>query len=40
LIAAAGSGDRGDPCDVHFGAAVTRLLAEARRQIDAGRPAG
>jgi predicted dehydrogenase len=25
------------PCDVHFGAAVTRVLAEAERQIDARR---
>lgn len=40
LIAAAGSGGRAHPCDVHFGAAVTRLLAEARRQIDTRCPAG
>jgi predicted dehydrogenase len=37
LIAAADSGDRAHPCDVHFGAAVTRLLADARQQIDARR---
>ena len=29
--------DRAHPCDVHFGAAVTRVLAEAERQIDARR---
>jgi predicted dehydrogenase len=31
--------DRAHPCDVHFGAAVTRVLAEAERQIDARRDA-
>jgi len=29
--------DRAHPCDVHFGAAVTRVLAEAQRQIDGRR---
>jgi predicted dehydrogenase len=33
----AASADRAHPCDVHFGAAVTRVLAEAQRQIDARR---
>jgi predicted dehydrogenase len=31
------SADRAHPCDVHFGTAVTRVLAEAQRQIDARR---
>jgi len=37
LIATASSADRAHPCDVHFGAAVTRLLAQAQRQIDTRR---
>jgi predicted dehydrogenase len=37
LTAAARSADRAHPCDVHFGAAVTRLLDDAQRQIDARR---
>jgi predicted dehydrogenase len=37
LTGRARSADRAHPCDVHFGAAVTRVLAEAQRQIDARR---
>ncbi len=33
----AASADRAHPCDVRFGAAVTGVLAEAQRQIDARR---
>jgi predicted dehydrogenase len=40
LISAARSADRAHPCDVHFGAAVTRVLADAQQQIDTRRPAG
>jgi predicted dehydrogenase len=37
LCALAAGPDRAHPCDVHFGASVTRVLAEAERQIDARR---
>jgi len=40
LIASAGAPDRAHPCDVRFGASVTRLLADAQRQITERRPAG
>jgi predicted dehydrogenase len=37
LAERARSADRAHPCDVRFGAAVTRVLAEAQRQIEARR---
>jgi predicted dehydrogenase len=40
LIATAGSPDRAHPCDARFGAVVTRVLADAQRQIDSRRRAG
>jgi predicted dehydrogenase len=40
LIATAGSADRAHPCDVRFGAAVTRVLADAQQQIDSRRRSG
>src|SRR5215469_973103 len=40
LVAGARSGNRSHPCDVRFGRDVTRVLAEAQRQLDAARPAG
>ena len=36
LISAANSADRAHPCDVRFGAAVTAILEQAKRQIQAG----
>ena len=36
LITAANSADRAHPCDVRFGAAVTAILEQAKRQIQAG----
>ncbi|HXW45095.1 MAG TPA: Gfo/Idh/MocA family oxidoreductase [Streptosporangiaceae bacterium] len=35
LADGARAGDRGHPCDVHFGSEVTRVLAEAERQLAA-----
>jgi predicted dehydrogenase len=40
LVAAARSGNRSHPCDVRFGRDVTRVLAQAQRQLDTARPAG
>jgi predicted dehydrogenase len=39
LVADAEAGRRSNPCDVRFGAAVVKLLAEAERQIAARRAA-
>jgi len=40
LAAGVGSGARAHPCDVQFGCEVTRVLAEAERQIAARKQAG
>jgi hypothetical protein len=40
LVADARSGSRSHPCDVRFGRDVTRILAQAQRQLDAARTAG
>ena len=40
LVATARSGNPSHPCDVRFGRDVTRVLAQAQRELDAARRAG
>jgi predicted dehydrogenase len=40
LLGNARSGQSSHPCDVHFGAAIVRALAEAEAQVAKGRPSG
>ena len=37
LVASARSGSRSHPCDIRFGRDVTRVLAQAQRQLDSAR---
>jgi hypothetical protein len=39
LVASVRSGSRSHPCDVRFGRDVTRVLAQAQRQLDTARSA-